>query len=145
MKSFFRIGMCFTCRCFSCSWFLALPTLPSCIFINASASENNIANDDSRCFGFCFEFEKLFMPGDVIQGHEELEEDCKNCHVRLRDTTQTKLCLDCHESTAKDISSKRGFHASSIRRGQIVKPVIPNTKDAMPILSGWTKIALIMT
>ena len=50
------------------------------------------------------------MPGDVIQGHEELEEDCKNCHVRLRDTTQTKLCLDCHESTAKDISSKRGFH-----------------------------------
>jgi len=62
---------------------------------------------------FAFEFEKLFMPGDVIQGHEELESDCKNCHVRLRDTTQTKLCLDCHESTAIDISKKRGFHGKN--------------------------------
>ena len=59
---------------------------------------------------FAFEFEKLFMPGDVITGHEKFEEDCQNCHVRLRDTTQTILCLDCHETIAKDITRKRGFH-----------------------------------
>lgn len=56
------------------------------------------------------EIEKLFMPGDVISGHQKLETECTNCHVRLRDTTQRLLCLDCHEDVDKDIQQARGFH-----------------------------------
>ncbi len=56
------------------------------------------------------EVETLFMPGDVIKGHEKLEKDCKNCHVRLRETTQVQLCLDCHEKVDMDIKQKKGFH-----------------------------------
>ncbi len=64
-----------------------------------------------------FDLEKLFMPGDVIEGHKKLEGECKQCHVRLRDTTQTRLCLDCHELIAEDIVSKRGFHGINKKAG----------------------------
>ncbi len=63
------------------------------------------------------ELEKLFMPGEVIEGHKELEDDCKQCHVRLQETTQTRLCLDCHESTDEDITAKRGFHGLNKKAG----------------------------
>ena len=58
------------------------------------------------------EIEQFFMPGELIFDHEELETTCTNCHVRGRDTTQKKLCLDCHdhEPIADDIRNKRGFH-----------------------------------
>ena len=61
---------------------------------------------------YAAEVETLFMPGDVIKGHAELEKDCKQCHVRLQDTTQNQLCLDCHdhEDVEDDIKSKKGFH-----------------------------------
>lgn len=54
--------------------------------------------------------EKLFMPGKLILGHMEYESDCKHCHVRLRDTTQNQLCMDCHEEIGDDVSTKKGFH-----------------------------------
>jgi len=58
------------------------------------------------------EIEQFFMPGELISGHAELESECTNCHVRLRDTTQKKLCLDCHDHkpVAEDILKKQGFH-----------------------------------
>ena len=58
------------------------------------------------------DIEQFFMPGELIIGHEELTSECTNCHVRLRDTTQNKLCLDCHDHkpVAEDIRQKRGFH-----------------------------------
>jgi hypothetical protein len=56
------------------------------------------------------EIEKFFMPGNLISGHQDLEAACENCHVRLRETTQRKLCLDCHELVEKDIRSRKGFH-----------------------------------
>jgi len=56
------------------------------------------------------EIEGLFMPGDLIGGHQKLEKNCENCHVRLRETTQTQLCLDCHELVEKDIKDRKGFH-----------------------------------
>ena len=43
------------------------------------------------------EVEKFFMPGELISDHDEFKAECTNCHVRLRDTTQEKLCLDCHD------------------------------------------------
>lgn len=57
-----------------------------------------------------FDFEKLFLPGEVIAGHFKYEEDCKQCHVRARETTQRQLCLDCHERIASDVNKAEGFH-----------------------------------
>jgi len=62
---------------------------------------------------FALDIEKLFMPGDVISGHQKLETDCKNCHERGRKTTQLKLCLDCHEKVNKDVQDKTGFHGKN--------------------------------
>jgi len=58
------------------------------------------------------EVEKFFMPGELISSHDEFKSDCKNCHVRMRDTTQRELCLGCHdhEPVALDIRNKKGFH-----------------------------------
>ena len=58
------------------------------------------------------EIEQFFMPGELIAGHEDLKSECTNCHVRLRDTTQKKLCLDCHDHkpVAEDIEKNQGFH-----------------------------------
>jgi len=59
------------------------------------------------------DIEKLFMPGDVIKGHEKFEPDCKQCHKRGRDVTQQTLCLDCHEKIQQDIQQKKGFHSKN--------------------------------
>lgn len=54
--------------------------------------------------------EKLLMPGEVIEGHAEYEEDCSHCHDVLGDTSQRSLCLDCHEAVATDFKQNRGYH-----------------------------------
>ena len=61
------------------------------------------------------EVEKFFMPGELISEHDEFKSECTNCHVRLRDTTQKKLCLDCHDHkpVAEDIRNKKGFHGKN--------------------------------
>lgn len=64
---------------------------------------------------FAFDFEKLFMPGEVIAGHKKYENDCKQCHVRLRETSQEQLCMDCHKSIQKDILNIKGFHGKNNR------------------------------
>jgi len=62
---------------------------------------------------FALDIEKLFMPGDVISGHQQYEDDCKQCHVRLRETTQQQLCLDCHKNIASDVKALKGFHGKN--------------------------------
>jgi len=54
--------------------------------------------------------ESVLMPGKVIEGHADLEGDCKNCHSRFKKSAQVGLCLDCHKEVSKDVSSKQGFH-----------------------------------
>lgn len=56
------------------------------------------------------DFETIFMPGEVIEGHAEYESECTQCHSRFKKSSQKKLCLDCHEETAEDIFRKTGFH-----------------------------------
>ena len=58
------------------------------------------------------DIEQFFMPGELIEGHQEFTSQCTACHVRLRDTTQNRLCLDCHdhEAVAEDIRRKEGYH-----------------------------------
>ncbi len=62
---------------------------------------------------YALDAEKLFMPGDLIEGHKKYEAECKQCHVRLRDTTQKQLCMDCHEEIGDDVQKKRGFHGKN--------------------------------
>jgi hypothetical protein len=54
--------------------------------------------------------ETALMPGKVIEGHADLEADCKNCHVRFNKAAQTGLCLDCHKDVARDVQQHRGHH-----------------------------------
>jgi len=42
-------------------------------------------------------FESIFMPGKLIQGHAKYEEQCKKCHSRFEKGHQAGLCLDCHK------------------------------------------------
>jgi len=60
-----------------------------------------------------FDFETLFMPDKVISGHKKLEKNCKNCHVRGRETTQKTLCLTCHKKVKHDLDKKIGFHSKN--------------------------------
>ena len=55
-------------------------------------------------------FKKLLMPGAVVNAHAEYEHECSNCHAELSNTTQQKLCLDCHEDISSDIQKIRGLH-----------------------------------
>ena len=55
-------------------------------------------------------FEKLVMPGKVIEGHAKYENECAKCHEVLNQDSQNKLCRDCHEDIDKDISAGLGFH-----------------------------------
>ena len=54
--------------------------------------------------------ETLVMPGEVIEGHADLEPECSSCHVAFERTNQRLLCLDCHEDVATDIDTTGGFH-----------------------------------
>lgn len=55
-------------------------------------------------------WEKLVMPGDLIQLHAEYEQDCDKCHQSFDQESQIKLCRDCHEDVDKDIDLQKGFH-----------------------------------
>ena len=52
----------------------------------------------------------LIMPGPVIEGHADIEEDCESCHRAFDGGAQTALCLDCHEEVAADVKEGKGFH-----------------------------------
>ena len=56
------------------------------------------------------QIETLVMPGEVIEGHAELEAECSNCHKAFDRARQRALCLDCHEEVGGDVSASAGFH-----------------------------------
>jgi hypothetical protein len=58
-------------------------------------------------------FERLVMPGDLIQGHAKYEDDCSECHESFSKTDQSKLCLGCHKDIAKDVKNNKGYHGKS--------------------------------
>ncbi len=55
-------------------------------------------------------FEKLVMPGELVEGHAKLEKDCKNCHEAFTKHSQSRLCLACHKEIARDREQGRGLH-----------------------------------
>lgn len=59
------------------------------------------------------DIETLLMPGKVIEGHAKNEKECTSCHERFSKGTQAKLCLDCHDKVAGDITARKGYHGRS--------------------------------
>lgn len=57
--------------------------------------------------------ESLVMPGEVVQGHADIETECSSCHKLFDRAEQRALCLDCHEDVASDINNSTGFHGRS--------------------------------
>jgi len=55
-------------------------------------------------------FEKLVMPGRVIEGHADVESDCAACHDADSDEALTSLCTSCHEDIGRDRETDTGFH-----------------------------------
>ena len=56
------------------------------------------------------DIETLVMPGEVIRGHADVEEECSSCHKMFDKGAQQQLCMDCHEDVASDINASIGFH-----------------------------------
>jgi len=59
---------------------------------------------------FAASLERLVMPGPVIKGHADLENDCSNCHRAFVASEQPALCMDCHKEIRSDVTSLTGFH-----------------------------------
>lgn len=55
-------------------------------------------------------FERLVMPGELIEGHAKLQTDCKNCHEPFSKLKQSELCAGCHKKVQADIKGATGFH-----------------------------------
>ena len=56
--------------------------------------------------------ETLVMPGKVIEGHADIEGQCRKCHQPFKKEGQSALCLDCHKPVAQDVASKVGYHGT---------------------------------
>jgi hypothetical protein len=56
--------------------------------------------------------ETLVMPGKVIEGHADIEGQCRKCHQPFKKEGQIALCLDCHKAVAQDVASKAGYHGT---------------------------------
>lgn len=57
--------------------------------------------------------ERILMPGPVIEGHAQYEDECSSCHQPFSRTVQRGLCLDCHTEINDDINGTTGFHGRS--------------------------------
>ncbi|KRT55248.1 Cytochrome c3 [endosymbiont of Ridgeia piscesae] len=59
--------------------------------------------------------DSLIMPGEVIQGHARFEQQCEQCHEKLKKAEQNSRCLACHDhqNIAEDIKNRKGFHGRS--------------------------------
>ena len=58
-------------------------------------------------------FEKLVMPGRVIEGHADTEDNCGACHDADSDEARASLCTSCHEDVGADRAAREGFHGRS--------------------------------
>lgn len=57
--------------------------------------------------------QRILMPGEVIQGHAEIEARCDDCHASFEKSAMSNLCLDCHDDIRADRESRNGFHGQS--------------------------------
>lgn len=62
--------------------------------------------------------ERLIMPGPVVEGHAEFEQDCEKCHTSFKKASQSGLCRDCHEAISQDLDKGMGLHGRNPRIGE---------------------------
>lgn len=55
-------------------------------------------------------FERMVMPGPLIEGHAKFEKECGKCHRPFSKKTQSRLCRDCHDKINADVEHVSGFH-----------------------------------
>lgn len=72
----------------------------------AAAATLLLASSDATAV----DWEKLVMPGPVIQGHADVEGECGKCHAPFRTEDQRNLCIACHKPVGRDIEAGQGFH-----------------------------------
>jgi len=56
------------------------------------------------------DLERLVSPGDLIEGHADVEGECRSCHAPFAADAQPDLCLECHEEVGDDRRERRGYH-----------------------------------
>ena len=61
--------------------------------------------------GKAIDWEKMVMPGPLVEAHAEHESECSSCHQAFKAEAQRTLCLDCHEEVAADLTAREGFHS----------------------------------
>jgi hypothetical protein len=54
--------------------------------------------------------ESVLRPGELVQGHAKVEEECAKCHVRFDRAAQDRLCIDCHKEVGQDMRERTGYH-----------------------------------
>jgi Cytochrome c7 and related cytochrome c len=59
-------------------------------------------------------FEKLVLPGPLVEGHARFENDCGKCHEPFTRKSQTNLCLACHKDIAADRSAGQKLHGRRV-------------------------------
>ena len=55
-------------------------------------------------------FDRLLMPGKLVESHKKTEKECDKCHEAFDQKMQNKLCLNCHKKVKEDVKSEKGFH-----------------------------------
>ncbi len=60
-------------------------------------------------------FDKMIMPGKLIEGHAEYENKCESCHLDFEKSKQVTLCINCHDhkNISDDQKNKKGFHGNA--------------------------------
>ncbi len=59
------------------------------------------------------DIETLVMPGPVIEGHADIEDECTSCHKPFDRSGEDALCLQCHEDVGADLARGLGFHGKA--------------------------------
>lgn len=54
--------------------------------------------------------EKAIMPGEVVESHAKVEQDCGKCHKRFDRAAQPGLCQDCHKDIGADVRTRTRLH-----------------------------------
>jgi len=72
----------------------------------------------SPSWSAAFTLRSLIMPGQVIEGHAKIEEQCDSCHESKETQKQSELCFACHNEIRGDRVSGSGLHGARAAAGK---------------------------
>ena len=101
-------ALVFTVIGFSSAVFAQTPVADATAPNNSGTAKAGASKSDELSFR-----QKILLPGPLISGHAEYENQCELCHSSFEKSKMESLCIDCHEDIAADRQSKSGFHGKS--------------------------------